>query len=62
MDTGTVIFRGVLTLVLMGAFLGIWIWAWSSKRKTTFDALSRLPLEDDGEVGESTDRSGGSNA
>ena len=47
MDTGAVIFRAILTLILMGAFLGIWIWAWSSKRKASFDALGRLPLEED---------------
>jgi cbb3-type cytochrome oxidase subunit 3 len=28
-------------------FLGICGWAWSSKRRSVFDAASRLPLEDD---------------
>ena len=36
----------VLMLLILG-FLGIWAWAWSRKRKTTFEAASRLPLEED---------------
>lgn len=38
---------GLITLVLLLAFVGGWIWAWSSKRKAQFDAAARLPLEDD---------------
>jgi cytochrome c oxidase cbb3-type subunit 4 len=38
---------GLITLVLLLAFVGGWIWAWSSKRKSQFDAAARLPLEDD---------------
>jgi cytochrome c oxidase cbb3-type subunit 4 len=40
--------RGLLTLVLMIAFVGVVIWAWSSKRKKDFEEAARLPLEDDG--------------
>ena len=46
MDLPTV--RGLLTLVLMIAFVGVVIWAWSSKRKKDFEEAARLPLEDDG--------------
>jgi len=40
-------FFGLLTLLLMVLFLGIVVWAFSSKRKKDFDAAARLPLEDD---------------
>ncbi|MFA5684667.1 MAG: cbb3-type cytochrome c oxidase subunit 3 [Lysobacteraceae bacterium] len=40
-------FSGLVTLVLMLAFIGGWIWAWSSKRKPDFEAASRLPLDED---------------
>jgi cytochrome c oxidase cbb3-type subunit IV len=39
--------RGLLTLVLMLAFVGVVIWAWSSKRKKDFEEAARLPLDDD---------------
>ena len=56
MDINTI--RGVLTIVLMIAFLGLVVWAWSSKRKETFDKLSQMPLEeDDGQVPENKSRS-----
>ena len=43
--------RGILLILLIIAFLGIWAWAWGKKRKPEFDAASRLPLEeDDGKV------------
>ena len=52
------IIRGVLTIVLIIAFLGLVIWAWSSKRKETFDKLSQMPLEeDDGQAPEQDSRS-----
>lgn len=37
---------GLVTLVLLIAFLAAWAWAWSSKRKPDFDAAARLPLDD----------------
>lgn len=50
--------RGAVLVLLIIAFLGIWAWAWSKKRKSEFDAASRLPLEeDDGRVPEG-DRAG----
>ncbi len=56
MDINTI--RGVLTITLMIAFLGLFVWAWSSKRKETFDKLSQVPLEeDDGQAPEIDSRS-----
>ena len=39
--------RGILTAVIFAAFIGIWAWAWSGRRKADFDASAALPLEDD---------------
>ena len=38
---------GVLIVVIMLSFIGIWIWAWLPHHKRQFDALARLPLDDD---------------
>jgi len=43
---------GVFTLIVMLAFIGIWIWAWHPRHKREFDSLSRLPLEDSGSMRE----------
>ncbi len=40
-------FRGFLTAVLLFSFIGLWIWAWSSRRKADFEASAALPLEED---------------
>lgn len=39
--------RGILTAVIFFAFVGICVWAWSSRRRSDFDASAALPLEDD---------------
>jgi cytochrome c oxidase cbb3-type subunit 4 len=39
--------RGLIMVGLIIAFLGMWAWAWSSKRKDVFYEASMLPLEDD---------------
>lgn len=39
--------RGVLTAVLFAAFIALWFWAWSSKRRPDFTAAALLPLEDE---------------
>ena len=39
--------RGLLTVVLLFSFLGLCVWAWSSRRKADFDASAALPLEED---------------
>ena len=38
---------GIMTAVLMLVFIGIVVWAWSSRRRRAFDAAARLPLEED---------------
>lgn len=45
MDIGT--FRGVMTALLMAAFIGLVIWAYSRRRHADFDEAARLPLEED---------------
>lgn len=45
MDMGLI--RGLLTVILMVLFLGMWFWSWSKKRNAEFEAASRIPLEDD---------------
>ena len=43
--------RGLVLVLLIIGFAGIWAWAWSRKRKDQFDAMSQLPLhEDRGEI------------
>lgn len=37
---------GVFIASLMLAFIGIWIWAWNKRHTSTFDELSRLPMEE----------------
>lgn len=39
--------RGAILIGLIVGFLGIWLWAWSKKRKPDFDRAARLPLEED---------------
>lgn len=41
---------GVVTVILMLTFIGIWIWAWRKKHKRVFDRMARLPLEDDSKI------------
>ncbi|HUL93640.1 MAG TPA: cbb3-type cytochrome c oxidase subunit 3 [Burkholderiales bacterium] len=38
---------GIFTAVLMALLIGITLWAWSGKRRDTFDAAARAPLEED---------------
>ena len=47
MDTGT--FRGLITLLLIFAFIGIALWAYSKRRKPDFDEAANLPFADDDE-------------
>jgi cytochrome c oxidase cbb3-type subunit 4 len=42
--------HSILTIVAIIIFLGIIVWAYSSKRKKDFDEAARLPLEDDDSV------------
>lgn len=45
MDINTL--RGLATIVVMVTFIGICIWAYSSKRKANFDDAANLPFADD---------------
>ena len=45
MDINTL--RGIATVVVMIAFLGICIWAYSNKRKADFKEAANLPFADD---------------
>ncbi|MBN8412361.1 cbb3-type cytochrome c oxidase subunit 3 [Halomonas denitrificans] len=47
MDIGT--FRGILTGILLVAFLGLVAWAYSSRRKREFEQAANLPFADDDE-------------
>lgn len=40
--------RALVLISLIVGFCGIWAWAWSRSRKREFDAMSQLPLEEDG--------------
>ncbi len=44
------ILRGAILLFLVFSFLGLWVWAWSSKRNPAFHEASMLPLEEDDQV------------
>jgi cytochrome c oxidase cbb3-type subunit 4 len=37
---------GIVTMIVMLVFIGIWAWAWMPHHKRTFDALARLPMQD----------------
>ena len=39
--------QGIGTILAMAAFIGVCVWAWSSKNKTRFDEASQLPFMDD---------------
>ena len=37
---------GMLTVLIMLSFIGIWIWAWLPHHERDFDRLARLPMGD----------------
>ncbi len=45
MDINTL--RGISTIFVMIAFIGICLWAYSSSRKERFDEDANLPFQDD---------------
>ena len=47
MDINTL--RGLATVFAMIAFVGVCLWAYSSKRKPSFDEAANLPFADDAE-------------
>jgi len=46
-DLNLDVVRVIIMISLIVAFLGMWAWAWSSKRKDVYDRASMLPLEED---------------
>ena len=45
MDIGTL--RGIGTFIVFVAFIGVVLWAYSSKRKSSFDEAANLPFADE---------------
>lgn len=39
---------GVLIVLMMVTFIGIWAWAWLPRHRRSFDRLARLPMDDGG--------------
>jgi cytochrome c oxidase cbb3-type subunit 4 len=44
MDAGTM--RGLFTLVVMLAFIGLVVWAYGRRRKAHFDEMAQLPFRE----------------
>jgi cytochrome c oxidase cbb3-type subunit 4 len=45
MDVNTL--RSLMTLLLLGVFLGRWVWAWSGRQRDRFAEAAAIPLNDD---------------
>ncbi len=41
------IVAGCINGLLMLLFIGIWVWAWLPRHRRSFDALSRIPMQDE---------------
>lgn len=41
------VFRGLMSAVLLLAFIGVIIWAYSKNQKKSFDEAANLPFADD---------------
>ncbi|MBB1519713.1 MULTISPECIES: cbb3-type cytochrome oxidase subunit 3 [Pseudomonadaceae] len=59
MDIGTL--RGIGTAVVFIAFIGVVLWAYSSRRKDSFDEAANLPFADDAPAKERDEKASGSN-
>ena len=46
---------GIVTVVVMLVFIGIWVWAWLPHHKRKFDALAKLPMEDERPIRRTSD-------
>ncbi len=55
------VFHGLWTGALLVIFVGIVLWAWSGKRKGSFDEAARIPLDDGDELEASSAESKGNN-
>lgn len=38
---------GIITVILMTTFIGIWIWAWRKRHQRVFERMAAIPMEDD---------------
>lgn len=38
---------GVMIVLMMLSFIGIWIWAWRKYHKPVFDRMAHLPMQED---------------
>lgn len=43
------VFRGLMSVVLLLAFIGLIIWAYSKNQKKNFDEAANLPFADESE-------------
>ena len=48
MDFDIITLRSIFTVLVFAAFIGVWIWAWSDRRKQDFDEAANLPFLEDG--------------
>jgi cytochrome c oxidase cbb3-type subunit 4 len=53
------ILRGLITLALLLLFVALVVWAWSDRRKKTFDAMARMALDDDAPASSNASTTGG---
>ena len=37
---------GIVTVLTMATFIGIWIWAWGKRHRKVFKRMSEIPMED----------------
>jgi len=37
---------GVVTVLTMAVFIGIWVWAWGKRHRKVFRRMSEIPMED----------------
>ncbi|MBC9250518.1 cytochrome oxidase [Pseudomonas alcaligenes] len=59
MDIGTI--RGIGTVVVFIAFIGVVLWAYSGRRKDSFDEAANLPFADDVPANKRDEQASGSN-
>jgi cytochrome c oxidase cbb3-type subunit 4 len=43
---------GVVIILLIVAFVGVWIWAWLPRHRRVFSRMARIPLENDSTPGD----------
>ena len=53
MDINTL--RGLITLVLLVAFVGLCFWAYSGRRKQAFEEAANLPFADEAKADKNTE-------